>query len=75
MVVAISCGPVAGCWYFLEAVGHHGTAHAKSATNDPPGRTELRTFEYRGTMRHTFLAPKVAIPNVACSYFPPHPPV
>ena len=33
-VVAISCGPLVGCNYFLEGAGHNGHAHAKSAKND-----------------------------------------
>ena len=84
MVVGISCGPVVGCRYFLEAFGwllgwlfgwlvslpggfwaqwecacqEHSKGHPEKC---------LRTFKYRGILRHTSVVPDSAIKTAACS--------
>ena len=51
MVLAISYGPLVG-WYFIEAVGHNGTVHAKRPKNDAQrnGLGPANTAAYFGTL-------------------------
>ena len=61
-----------GCFDFLKAVGHNGTAHASRANNGTQ-KNGFGTFKYRGILCHTFVVPTFAIPHFACSSPPPLP--